>query len=1109
MPAVNNNGTNSTSNTTSSSSFEAFNTTNGNAANANNTAQEEEPSFFDTTVCKGEVILCMLFQECESGYVPTQLAISTSDGKIAVTVSQPDPLRSSSSSSSGGVSQADLLALANLTTATAVLEVRLPPEAIKLSDRTIFDLGRVQPWVDKMPNSDFITVVSLTGEDLADDGLWLYASSEPILQLKPVFMAAFSAGLLMPRMKVCPRRVWCADSENLSLSLSLSHTHTLSLSLSLSLSYIPLLRPSVTPSLSLLRQFFDGRVISGVCPTDTLAPPPTDFFSAASETAGVTSVSQDGTPTTIAPTTASASTMELLHAVHVGRGRVQGATLRRGESGGGVRRSLLQAGSGSGGGSGSGNGGDSDGGASDVVVDSEMIRTIVLGKISGLISGHVMASGRAGVAYLTAAGTHAYSSTFDSATVTQISISSNFPLMLAVGVSMLLAVLLGVAGSFVVYFLALKVILNAKQVRAAFAKFKGLAKSIAAKARGQTETYAEVKQKKKTAAARSNQKPVIPHPYRLPEALKGFILKNVGNSLKHYLDLKAGSMFQEKKSVPLKTFTKSYQDWCMEKEVRERDVIENEKVLAQYGISMKKTNDSTTDVLKRLLFKTDQEKEEESKHSGQAKTADENSLELFVRQECNMTPHEADFVFVNRMRREYGRFCLREKLKPVPVTEGVMAEKFGVLEDRITTRALVPQEKKEDGKKLGTKDRLKAFAFKAFDKVKVHGGDAGLVLAQVFILVLPSMWLVILAVFVQTTHQSSLALDAHTLLSTRDMLTQPWLLMDHELLFPNKVIMLICASFYLVSFVELVLFHLFDPLAIEEPFSYRRASFKGRTWLCCACCRRKSEDGVNSNDSAGNRGGKGRKKSNKKGEPTAAPLLTKWRWLEQTFVFACICLFVMAACGYVILVLVWAMLGAILNPSIFLPYAAAAATMMVTQHNTTKHKTNTSQQHEKQELRNTSFFFNKAFATAKLNELKKLKEGLLGTLKKATGERFKTMLAGMLVWVWGVLCVFLLISHPHLISLQAVEPSQGWLEGWPLAGSLQAQRVLWTERIRRMSEACCLVLPWVEWRQRWASTLLRVLPSSAVTPKQYLTSQCSGEWTRHSWRCWLLLGERT
>lgn len=185
---------------------------------------------------------------------------------------------------------------------------------------------------------------------------------------------------------------------------------------------------------------------------------------------------------------------------------------------------------------------------------------------------------------------------------------------------------------------------------------------------------------------------------------------------------------------------------CVENSREAQSVLDKVSLLKKHNIKVKRINDASTDIFRRLNLDLRSHHERNIVASG-----DESSLEMFVRSYCRFTPHESDIVFVDTFKREYATFCDVQRLPRSVVNAGVMDEKFGISEDRITVHVLerTDRQASSTGAPDVVGDMLSTLVIRRGTLSGIFFRDSVLVFANLFSMLLCISWLVTLVFYVE------------------------------------------------------------------------------------------------------------------------------------------------------------------------------------------------------------------------------------------------------------------------------------------------------------------------------------------------------------------------
>ncbi len=374
---------------------------------------------------------------------------------------------------------------------------------------------------------------------------------------------------------------------------------------------------------------------------------------------------------------------------------------------------------------------------------------------------------------------------------------------------------------------------------------------------------------------------VLPHPFNAPNVAYTLYKQATLSTLASFLDDAGRELFNGRDGIPLSEFQTAYEDYCIPRLFLELPVLENESVLKSRGYFISNVNDITTTIYRKMLL-IDQEIVSGSGRANSPLGAGETTLQYFIRLRCTITSHDVDFIFVEAFKQEYVRFCKAENLEPIPVVSSTMAAQFQVIEDRVNVhyinRVPVLKEIETEGRKCCR--RSSGELVWGFYVTFAH---------LCGIAFLPAVPLIV-ALFFQTQMDDSTAYPSDLHLSADDLLFHPWNLSSKfsKFLLQNQIIIFVTVCMWIFSLVELILFYIeYVPKDLAVLLTQGRPAYN-ELLTCGARLRHRFQT-----------------------------------FFYILFAYQCACML-----GYFALVLCWCLLGAMLNPEAFLPYATAAASFI-------------------------------------------------------------------------------------------------------------------------------------------------------------------------------------
>jgi hypothetical protein len=290
-----------------------------------------------------------------------------------------------------------------------------------------------------------------------------------------------------------------------------------------------------------------------------------------------------------------------------------------------------------------------------------------------------------------------------------VSLLDSIALFSAVMVSLVIATILALVGTYAVSVGGKDAVLHYLHVQELKGNFESLEKMMEANDYGtpanKTSTLQKKNAKKEKKAAKNLQKheedkEELPHPFQLPELLINWVMKQQTHSLNEFLhrrtmmrsdiveytkrveELKLQrrkSNMKEKQyreSLPplpppqvikMKVLKEEYERFCFINGYVQMTLLDKENVFKKFDMSFIAESNGTTEVYCRVRWKTKKEKLE----AAQAKVSevDGSSLTRFVRTECVVTLFDSDHIPTQLFYDKYLKFCGSSALLAEPVTK--------------------------------------------------------------------------------------------------------------------------------------------------------------------------------------------------------------------------------------------------------------------------------------------------------------------------------------------------------------------------------------------------------------------------------------------------------
>ena len=371
----------------------------------------------------------------------------------------------------------------------------------------------------------------------------------------------------------------------------------------------------------------------------------------------------------------------------------------------------------------------------------------------------------------------------------------------------------------------------------------------------------------------------LPPPYAVPDIFIMQMRKSKVNSLSVFLK-EIVEPVTENEDTPLQliklvNFKELYEGFCFVNGYKEYNLRDEKNFFTKFEIEFITLNDTTTEVFRKIRFKSKRELLEQGKLH---QMPNEDSLSYFVRKRCKLTPFERDVVYLKDFQFEYEKFARAEKVtEPVPVTKRAL-EAMGSMFERMQVTAL-----RLNGTKRINLDKAKEKSQKPLEKILAPKWFFYDFMA-VALHVLMTIWLFVpltaIPFLTEAMHYQVSARDSEELITFTDLKYTWWNIPGKMFDMPTVFLLLIILSFCILGLglAQLILYYLMQNFPI-----------KVETLLA---------------------GVSGFKSIPKK-------------------VFYALALFLIGViCMAIVTGLCWYILGAVLNPDVFLPYAAAAITFI-------------------------------------------------------------------------------------------------------------------------------------------------------------------------------------
>ena len=280
----------------------------------------------------------------------------------------------------------------------------------------------------------------------------------------------------------------------------------------------------------------------------------------------------------------------------------------------------------------------------------------------------------------------------------EILFSNYMGLILTIGMSFVLALFVCVVGAY-------KIIMFATGIARDFFKEIELVNSMAklkkltSSPEYQDARYTDDYLKRKAIAAaklangemeKENKQLKIPFPFALPEMALDIKRRSILNSLEDFLDHHAVKVMPHEKPssfrnvTPLEKFKEVYETYCFSERLQLKPLSSCQKTLTKFGIKVKTVFDGTTDSVLRIRFCSQKESVQRKELQP---LPNEDSLSYFVRKHCVVSAYDSDSLLFREFTRRYEneRKFADDELGAVPVTKRAM-RKLGVIYKRLTLK---------------------------------------------------------------------------------------------------------------------------------------------------------------------------------------------------------------------------------------------------------------------------------------------------------------------------------------------------------------------------------------------------------------------------------------
>ena len=359
------------------------------------------------------------------------------------------------------------------------------------------------------------------------------------------------------------------------------------------------------------------------------------------------------------------------------------------------------------------------------------------------------------------------------------------------------------------------------------------------------------------------------------------------------------------KPIPFAEIKEQYEKLCFLRQSPEDDLKSeaNLQFLARKGFIFESCKDATTQVLRKVKWK-----ERNPDNNAVEITSDISSFEQFFHIRIETTEFDEDTIDLEEFIRKYKTWCSEVKLPPIVVTRTMLFDIFGVVSDRKEVSFLKKNMESQEKKKVFYNVNLERAKFE-IRKLQANPSDPiakrrpPKIKGEIkrldylpFLLDFVSVWAhvvcisflvgvpIVLPLYVEAEYTKYTNSDYDYGLNYQDIIVCPWQIFrkTYSLSPTTWACCIISLIYWIFATIDLLTFYIYTPLTYT---------------------------GFNES-----------KKTQKK-MPGCVIIVQKLSWCY-------ILLILMIISMYIALVLVWALLGAILNPNAYLAYAAGAGTLI-------------------------------------------------------------------------------------------------------------------------------------------------------------------------------------
>ncbi|CAG9313576.1 unnamed protein product [Blepharisma stoltei] len=372
---------------------------------------------------------------------------------------------------------------------------------------------------------------------------------------------------------------------------------------------------------------------------------------------------------------------------------------------------------------------------------------------------------------------------------------------------------------------------------------------------------------------------LLPPPYAVPDLViaqsRNSSLNSLESFLKNAVDMVLPNAEVPMQVIRLTEIKEKYEAFCFLNGYQEMSIKEHKSLFLSKDMEFLTINDTTTEVFRKIRFKNKKEIVDQGRVT---QMPDENSLAFFVRCRTVVTPFNKDMIYMKDFQLEYEKFCRAEKVAaPVPITKRGM-ESMGSIFERLQITAL-----KLNGRFRINWAKIDDLLENPMDVPLTPGwccSDFCSVTLHVFFAAWIILPLALPPLLITAKHAMFSARDIDYILTYTD-LNYAWWEIIHKLRYMPAyfaVLLILACLLEFLALFELVTYYL-----------YQIFPFKSENVL-------RNMHGV--------------------------------RWISQTLYYVVFLFLIGWICFLFIVAICWFILGAVLNPDLYLSYCSGAATLV-------------------------------------------------------------------------------------------------------------------------------------------------------------------------------------